>query len=505
MNQIIDLFFQKAEQNPKKCAIWCDDRLVTYGELALMVNSYSNFFKKNGIRYGDHIGFPMNNSIETVAIMLASAELGCALVPVNSTLPKDAIEKVFQLGNVKHLIARANFLKQYNQWDIEKISGVKICIDKECVGCESLLAAESVSVRQNVKRSGDELFIITMTSGSTGTPKPIALTQRNKLLRAQMHIKEYKITDDDRILTATPLYHSLAERLVLIPLMLGGTCILLSRFTPNKWLECIERQKATFTIAVSAQLGQVAEVLSKLPDADLSSLRCVVSSSALLEPGIRTSLIQKLSCDFHEMYGASEISTATDINFKQAIEKQNSVGKPLEGVDIVIRRDNGEKCLAGEIGEISCKTDLLCSGYYGMQSVFDRACTDGYFKTGDLGYLDGDGYLYYSGRKKEIIITGGINVYPTDIEGCIKNIEGVQECAAFSCPDEKLGEVVGIAIVKKQQCMLDTRTIRVQCAVNLADYQQPHKIYFLDELPKNSMGKLVRGKILEIVNKKKED
>lgn len=501
MEQIIDLFFKNAYKNPTKCAIWCDGKTVSYEELALMVNAFANLFLESGIQYKEHIGFPMNNSIESVAIMLAAAEIGCALVPINTTLPKDAIENSFYYGNVKHIIAKSNFYKQYREWDLREISGVKICIDKEYEDCISLTSSVPTSDRVNIKKTGEELFIITMTSGSTGNPKPIALTQNNKLQRAKTHIEHYNLKEKDKILAATPLYHSLAERLVLMPLMLGATSILLPRFTPNKWLKCVEEQQVTFTIAVSAQLGQIAELLSSSCAPKIRSLRCIVSSSALLEPDIRDSLINKLDCDFHEMYGTSEISTATDINFKEAVQKQNSVGKQLEGVDIIIRKENGEKCDVGEIGEISCKTKLVCSGYYGMQEAFDNACIEGYFKTGDLGYLDKDGYLYYSGRKKEIIITGGINVFPMDVEACIIKLDGVKECAAFSYPDERLGEVVGVAIVKAENSNIDLRMVQVQCARNLADYQQPHKIFFVDELPKNTMGKLVRAKILENIKK----
>ena len=166
-----------------------------------------------------------------------------------------------------------------------------------------------------------------MTSGSTGQPKPINLTQNNKYERAMAHIKLYDITENDRILAATPLYHSLAERLVLLPLLIGATSILLPRFTPSIWLNCVYEQKVTFTIAVTAQLSQIAQLLSSPFVPDISSLRSIVSSSALLEPYVRMELIDKLKCDFHEMYGTSETSTATSINFRESINKQKSVGR----------------------------------------------------------------------------------------------------------------------------------------------------------------------------------
>lgn len=497
---ITDKFFENAKQKPEKCAIWCDGKEITYEDLAKKVTNYTKLFFSNGISYEDHIGFPINNSIESVAIMLAAAQMGCALVPINPTLPPEAVSNAFKLGGVKHLIARKSFLDKYREWGLTAVSGVKFCMDadyEDAIYLESD-AGEKVPL-PDIQKKGNELFIITTTSGSTGKPKPIALTQQNKWIRAWRHIELYHLDENDRILAATPLYHSLAERLVLMPLMLGATCILLPRFTPKLWLKCVSDQKVTFTIAVSAQLAQVAELLSEESLHKIDSLKCLVSSSALLDAQTRRVLIEKLSCDFHEMYGTSETSTVTDIDFKAADEgRQKSVGKPLQGTEVKICNEN-EMCPVGVAGEIFCKTELMCDGYYGQEELFAQACNGNFFCTGDLGYLDEEGYLYYVGRKKELIITGGINVYPIDIESCISKLEGVDECAAFAYPDKLLGEVVAVAIVKKKNAVIDIRMVQVCCAKNLADFQQPHKIYFVGQLPKNSMGKLERRKIIELV------
>lgn len=503
MGSFIHAFFDHAEKQPEKTAVWCDGKTISYGELKEKVICYADFFLNLGITYGNHIGFPMNNSIESIAIMLASAEIGCALVPVNPTLPERALKSAFAAGNAKHIIARKNFFRQSEKWDFASEYHNLICVDGEYPGTVCLKTAENRAVRKrpDIPKTGRELFIITTTSGSTGEPKAIAISQENKLKRICRHVSLYHLDKEDRILASTPLYHSLAERLVLMPLYLGGTSILMQRFTPNLWVRCIHEQKVTFTIAVSAQLGQVAELLSSPFFPEMDSLKCVVSSSAPLEPHIRTNLIKKLSCEFHEMYGTSETSTATDINFKTALDKQKSVGKPLEGVDIIVRKADGTPCRTGEVGEITCKTELLCSGYYGMPDVFEESCVDGYFKTGDLGYMDEDGYLFYSGRKKEMIITGGINVYPVDIENCVAQMDALKECAAFAYPDEHLGEIVALAVVMQEGYEPKVHDIRIQCAKNLADFQQPHKIFVLDELPRNAMGKLEKWKLMEKIRK----
>ena len=502
MEKITDIFFANADKYASKRAIWCDGKAATYKELARFVNRYSNFLLKSGVSYGDHIGIPMNNSIESVALIMAAANIGAALVPINPTLPFSAIKTAFSFGDVRHLIARKSFFQQCKKSGDMPVAGVRICLDGEFSGTIPFSeVAKEPDTREEVDITGRETLILTMTSGSTGAPKPIELTQENKFTRAMAHISLYGIKEDDRILAATPLYHSLAERLVILPLLIGATSVLLPRFTPQIWLNCVEEQQVTFTIAVSAQLSQIAQLLSSPFAPETSSLRCVVSSSALLEPHVRNELIEKLRCDFHEMYGTSETSTATNINFKESLTKKKSVGKPLPEAEIRILREDGGAAPAGEIGEIAVRTTLMCNSYYGMPGAMAALVADGFFRTGDIGYLDEDGYLYFSGRKKEIIITGGINVYPQDVETCVSELPEVSECAAFSYPDERLGEVVALAVVVKDGLKLNKRKVQVQCARNLADFQQPHEIFFMPELPKNAMGKLVKPKLLEAVRR----
>jgi acyl-CoA synthetase (AMP-forming)/AMP-acid ligase II len=500
VEKIIDLFFANAEKYANKEAIWCDGETATYKEFAEFVNRYSNFLLISGVKYGDHIGIPMNNSVESVALIMAAANIGAALVPINPTLSFGAVKTAFSVSGVKHLIARRSFFQDcINSGDLP-LDGTRICLDGEFSGAIPFSrVAKAPYIRPDVDISGQETLIITMTSGSTGAPKPIELTQETKVRRAMAHISLYDLEENDRILAATPLYHSLAERLAILPLLIGATAVLLPRFSPKMWIDCVDKQKVTFTIAVSAQLSQIAQLLSSPFVPETRSLRCVVSSSALLSSHVKNDLIEKLRCDFHEMYGTSETSTATNINFKESQSKKKSVGRPLPEAEIKILREDGTVAPTGEIGEIAVKTVLMCNSYYGKPGALAELMKDSFFRTGDIGYLDKDGYLYFAGRKKEIIITGGINVYPQDVEACVSELPEISECAAFSYPSERLGEVVAVAVVVKEGLKPDKRRVQIQCARNLGDFQQPHEIFFIPELPKNDMRKLVRPKLLEVV------
>lgn len=502
-SRIAEALYQNAKKYPSKEAIWCDGRSLTYHEMASLVSRYSHLLLKLGAGKGDHIGIPMNNSVESVALFFSAADLGLCLVPLNPTLPYLSIAVALEAGDVKYLIARKAFYQECAKNGGLQVEGFSVCLDAECEG--TIPFAKILDMPTERPKTpdifGDESFILTMTSGSTGNPKPIDISQNNKYERVWAHVETYHVTENDRILAATPLYHSLAERLVILPLMIGATSILLPRYTAKLWLECVKQQQVTFTIAVSAQLAHVLDMMRADESIDIDSFRCIVSSSALLEESVKLALIDKLKCEFHEMYGTSETSTATDICFQEAKEKQKSVGKPFGKAKLRILRDDLTDCEIGEVGEIAVMSPLTCKGYYKKEELMAAATYEGYFRTGDLGYLDADGYLYFAGRKKELIITGAVNVYPNDIDQVVSQLEGVQECAAFAYPDHQLGEVVALAVVKVAGSELNARKVQLYCARRLADFQQPHRIFFFDELPKNGMGKLQRHKIIESIDR----
>lgn len=503
-SQLADLFYKNAADMPNKQAIWCDGKTATYAEMADLVSRYSNFLVSKGVQYGDHVAIPMNNSIESVALFLTAADLGVCLVPLNPTLPLDSIKLAMQSGDMKHLIATRSFLAECDKNNGVEVLGIKVCLDGDYKGAYSFSDVANMSNTRHACETinGDESYILTMTSGSTGTPKPIEISQQNKVDRSFAHIRVYGLTKEDRILAATPLYHSLAERLVIMPLILGATSILMSSFTPETWLKCAKEQRPTFTITVSNRLVQILELLKQTNTESIGSFRSIVSSSALLDEKVKQDLMGILTCEFHEMYGTSETSTITDICFQEAPNKYKSVGLPFDEAKVKIFRDDEDEdieCKAGEIGEIACKTPLICKDYYKMSNMMNLSMIDGYFRTGDLGYVDEDGYLYFVGRKKEVIVTGAVNVYPNDIDTVVSRLPEVEECAAFAYPDEKLGEVVALAIVRKENSELTEHTVKTYCSHNLADFQQPQKIVFVDALPKNAMGKLQRNRVFVFI------
>jgi long-chain acyl-CoA synthetase len=499
-------FFGVARNSPAKIAIYCDGESRTYGELANHVSRLSHALISKGVKRGEHIGVLIPDSIEFVTLMLVAADLGVVLVPLNTTLPVSAIHNAFISADVKHVILTSEILKTLhssNSCDFSFISGLWLSFESgnpEIESLKDLLGSVPITPEPMFSGEDKDPYILTMTSGSTGDPKPIVLTQLTKFNRAMAAIEMYGLTASDITLAATPLYHSLAERLVLIPLLTGGTSILMTRFTPLEWLHCINKQFVTFTIAVSSQLGQIAKYLNSNKDVTTNSLRCVVSSSALLDPTVKETLLATLQCEFHECYGTSEIAIASSLDLTGAKKKYKSVGTAAAGVDIKIIDENDNIAEAGIVGEIVCLTPMLFGGYYKRPEQTQKAMWGKYFRTGDLGMLDQEGFLYFKGRGKELIITGGINVYPPDIESEVSKHPMVKECAAFPLADEQLGEIIAVAIVPTDNNKVDLRKIRHHCAQYLADFQQPRKYYFVNELPKNNLGKIMKQALVDMYN-----
>lgn len=496
------IFFSRADSTPDKAAIICEGESITYRDLSLRVRRLGYSLVTHGVRRGDHVGVLLPNSIDFVVLMLVACDLGLVLVPLNTTLPVGAIVQTFTAGSVRHLVSTDDTLHQLwpeRQGELSSVDGLWLSVDPatepgDYPDFATLIAEATPSPSPFDWGKPEDAFILTLTSGSTGDPKPITLAQRTKYMRMSAAVEMYGVTKNDVTVAATPLYHSLAERLVLIAMLTGGTLVLMARFSPLEWIESVRKHHVSFTIAVSSQLGAIAKALRD--QGSIDSLRCVVSSSALLDANIKKELLDKLHCDLHECYGTSEIAIASTLDMKSGGRVLNSVGRAASGVAIKILRDDDSEAPVGTVGEIVCSTPMLFAGYYKRPDLTEAAMWGRYFRTGDLGKLDDDGFLYFVGRKKEIIITGGVNVYPSDIEAALVGYPGLVATAAFAVPDDRLGEVVGLAYVPEDPVNFDLRKLRHYCAKHLADFQQPHKFLELTALPRNAMEKLARKELL---------
>lgn len=506
MSKIIQRIVSNAEKSPDKTAFVCGQDSYTYREFVSISLTYAHYLKNLGVQADDKILIAAKNSVNFAALLIAAADLGAVLVPVSPHTPIHTMMKMKDAVAATHLIAEPDLLEKVPDEDLSRFENT-ICIDgtNPKWTCLPTSTEKELSPLSNADTfPDDQPYILTMTSGSTGQPKPILLSQNTKILRAKALCDLYGLTADATFLAATPLYHSLAMRLVLAPLLTGATAILMPRFLPEAWIKCVDEHHASFSMIVSSQVlsitGQLETTGQQAFNTD-GHFKTLISSSDTLPTKEKTRVMSAFQCDIFECYGTSEIAIATSIKIGSDDALNKTVGTPAPEVQVRILDENGLDTKSGEVGEIACKTPLLFSGYYQDSERTSQVMQDGYFKTGDLGRVDENGYLTYCGRTKYMIISGGINVYPTDIENTVLELDGVNKCAVFAKPHDTLGHQIGVAIVKSNSDdgeSLTARKIRKFCIDRLADYQLPTSIIFVDELPLNHVGKLDRAALSDM-------
>lgn len=508
---VYELFWQQAEKSPRHCALIIDGNRYSYLELLGMTRHVVLQLEQAGVQPQDKIGIILPNSLEFVVMMLAASALGCVLVPQSTSSGFSAMRTAFAAADVRHCVVFAGRTQVLHEALSSVVTGRFFVFcenmtprsasnDRETFIALSLGRTEDLNLQAAVELNNpvdSELpYILTVTSGSTGAPKPIILSQGTKVRRAMAAAGLYDVSARDVVLTATPLYHSLAQRLVIMPLILGGTAVVLPHYSPAQWLQAVTEHQVSFSIAVASQLAQLEQSLETQRDS-LSSLRCLVSSSERLDQSLKQRLKDSLVCELHECYGASEVAIVTNLFTTDDSVPLDSVGKALPDVDVQIIDEQNRPAAIGAIGEIACKSPMCFSGYYKQPELTAASFWGDYFRTGDLGYLDQQGNLHYVGRKKELIIVGGINVYPKDIEQVILELPDVAECAVVGRSSLQFNEEPVAFVVPRQGGSVDKRAILRACLKDLADYQQPREILIVDALPKNPVGKIVKRALFE--------
>jgi long-chain acyl-CoA synthetase len=498
-NSLAAHIFCHVQEQPDQVALVCGAERVSYRDFWLRVTGVVDTLQANGVSRGDCAGLFLENSIECAVQLVAAAAMGIAIAPLPGGMMGSARQRALATARCSVAIAAGRVAQDIRNDPMLSLvqvfavgAEVPGCVNLDCVGeaADELLPPPDVSL--------DEPFIITMTSGSTGAPKPIVFSQATKLNRAFDATRDvYGLGDNEVILISTPMHHSLAQRSTLLPLLLGGTGVILERFTPQAWVEAVRDYGVTFLFAVSSQLKTLVPYLQAQGE-EIVSLNTVVSSSALLDDETKERLLSCLKCDLHECYGTSEIGCATDFSVSDAQARLGSVGRALPHVSMKITSADRQAVPNGEIGEIAVKTTTAFSGYFGQDDVTRAAYDDeGYFYTGDLGYVDDAGWLFFKGRSKEVIITGGINVYPKDIEDVLFGCEGIADCAVIGVDDEYFGEAILAVLVWEEGIKPNLAAVQRLCMSELADYQRPMAYEMLDALPRNAMGKINKPALLE--------
>ncbi|MFD1204815.1 MULTISPECIES: long-chain fatty acid--CoA ligase [Sporosarcina] len=494
-----DVLRKHVEEQPEKIFTSFNGRNWTYKDFFGKAEKVAAYFQEKGYEKEDIIALYTLNSDLFLVCYFGIQLGGFTVMPVNTKLTAPEVEYIFNHSEAKAIIydERLNeIVHKINHSFNEKISLSDL---------DSIFENDDLLFEPK-KQFGDDVAVVMYTSGTTGKPKGVMLTNQNILSTATIWAEAMEITKSDRMLISTPLFHCAASHVFAVPVTLkGGTIIIEESFSPKETLNLLQASEATMFFGVPSMYTILLN-MPEIKDVELQALRLFCYGAAPMPYEI----LKKLKAAFPQvkvqnLYGQTENTpAASTLKDHLALKKIGSVGEALPQTELRIVDEYGNFLPVGQVGEIVMKGPQVMKGYLKNEEETKRAIRDGWLYTGDLGRMDDDGLLYIVDRKKDMIIRGGENVYPVEVEEVLYQLPELMEAAVIGIPHEVFGEVPKAYIVVKKGQTLTEQDVFAHCAKNLAKYKIPHEIEFLDELPRNASGKVLkhtlRKEVKSIVN-----
>ncbi|SFP79044.1 fatty acid--CoA ligase [Hydrogenimonas thermophila] len=488
----------------RKPAIFIGNYKLTYERLLKKVDTLARFLELSDIKKGDRVAIFMQNTKEFVISLFAITKIGAVAVPINTFLKEEEVAYILNDCDAKMLMASSQLKKVVEPlWEKTQIKrivweGDYESLDNKNIGFSEIF--EILKSHETVELPKiDELAIIIYTSGTTGNPKGAMLSYRNIFHNCQAIGELTKFTRKDRFIVYLPMFHAFTLTVtVIMPLYYGASFVLIRNIMPfSNIIKQILLKRVTMFVGVPDVYNALSR--AKLPWYFMwfQKVRYFVSGAAPLSEATINRFTSKFKrAKLLEGYGLSECSPVVSVN-PPALQKPMSVGPAIPGVEIKIVDENMMELPTGEIGEIIVKGDNVMQGYLNNPTATDETIVNGWLLTGDMGYLDEEGFLFIVDRKKDLIISKGINIYPREIEEIINSFDGVGTSAVVGMPDEKSGEVPVAFIEPAEDADVDVKALRKFLKEKLANFKQPRDIRIVGELPKNATGKVLKRKLKE--------
>ena len=487
-----------ARKTPNRAAIIDDEGTLTYQELDDAANAVAHGLLDKGIRGGDGVAILARNHRWFCIAEFGCARAGARIILLNSSFSGPQIKEVAEREGAKLIIYDDEYTKDVSKADppLGKLRALGTNPDSdEPSGStdETLAQLIARSSGKPAPKATKHSSIIILTSGTTGTPKganrstPPTLAPIGGIL-SHVPFKAGEVTS-----LPAPMFHALGFLHATIGMFLGSTLVLHRKFKPAVVLEDIEKHKVTAVVVVPVMLSRILEALEKMDKRpDLSSLRIVFVSGSALGADLAERALKDLGPVVYNMYGSTEIAFATIAEPKHLEFNSSTVGPVVKGVKVKIYDDNGNELPQGEVGRIFVGTSFPFEGYTGGGG---KQIIDGLLSSGDVGYFDEHGLLFISGRDDEMIVSGGENVFPAEVEDLINGHPDVVEATAIGVEDKEWGARLRAFVVKKQDASIDEDTIKHYVRDHLARYKVPREVVFLEELPRNPTGKILKREL----------
>jgi len=492
MSNLASTLTQAASQYPDRAAVRLDERVLTYRDLDDASARVAAWLLERGVTAGDRVGLMLPNVPEFAELYYGVLRTGAIVVPINPLFKPREVEYYLSDSGASVILAWHGVAEQAGQG--AERSGTAVVVIEP--GALAAALAERDPLTALADRQPSDTAVILYTSGTTGQPKGAELTHDN--LRRNVEVTRTTLlgmSQDDVLLGALPLFHSFGQVVGMGCAVASGACLtLITRFDPARALEVIKRDQVTVLPGVPTMYAAVLHSAAGTAG-DVASLRLCVSGGAAMPVELMRAFEKEFGCMILEGYGLSETSPVASFNHPDRPRKPGTIGQPIAGVDMRVQDDAGVPLAAGEIGEIAVRGHNVMKGYWRRPEETAAVLADGWFSTGDLGRVDEEGYFSIVDRKKDMIIRGGLNVYPREVEEVLYEHPAVAEAAVVGVPDDTLGEEIAALVTLKPGATATPGELREHVRGQLAAYKYPRQVWIVDQLPHGDTGKILKRAI----------